>query len=84
MMVDEDSPEWCPHFSDGTPKSQCSKCNGLEARRAEAAAEIVGWFSARYDSRIACGCYVRQGDIIGRRADDTYVCSTHGGHRNGR
>lgn len=60
------------------PASSCSICNGNDARRAAADTTVVHWFEARYDGPIACGCHVQIGDRIGRRADNTFVCSDHG------
>lgn len=60
------------------PVAACVLCNGRAAREERAAAVIVEWFAARYDGRLGCGCRVTHGDLIGRRADDTFVCDLHG------
>lgn len=77
-MVDEDSPEFCPHFADGTPRAQCTRCNGREAQQAAAASEVVHWFPARYDGFLSgCGCWISAGTEIGRRADELLICREH-------
>jgi hypothetical protein len=72
--IDED--EGCKHGL--WPALSCSICNGNEARRSAEASTVVHWFDARYDGRVGCGCYVQVGDRIGRREDDTFVCTAHG------
>ncbi len=59
------------------PVSACVICNGRAERERAAAAEVVHWFDARYDSRLGCGCYALIGEPIAKRADGTYVCADH-------
>jgi hypothetical protein len=60
------------------PPSSCTRCNGSDARRAAEDRRIIGVpFQANFAQRAACGCYIRVGDMIARRADDKYVCEEH-------
>lgn len=49
-------------------------CNGREAREKAERGEIVARFPARYASTLVCGHDVEVGEMIARRADETYVC----------
>lgn len=60
------------------PDTSCSICSGADARRAAAAREVVYWFTAQFESRLACGCIAVAGERIGRCVDEAYVCQAHG------
>ncbi|HRE01004.1 MAG TPA: hypothetical protein PLV68_06865 [Ilumatobacteraceae bacterium] len=76
MSTDHDhDPDECIHGLG--PRSACVLCNGRAAREEAEAHRIVQWFAARYSGRLACGCYTTVGDLIARRADDTFVCLDH-------
>lgn len=72
MSIDQEPDDLCIH--EQIPQT-CSICNGRDGREAAERAVITARFPARYASTLACGHDVEIGDVIARRADETYVCS---------
>ena len=62
----------CPHGLG--PKGHCTICNGRDARERTEHVEIMARFPTKFTGRMPCGHFVEIGDIVARRADDTYVC----------
>jgi hypothetical protein len=62
----------------GIPASQCSKCNGREAKLREErlTSEAIEYtWNAKFEGRCAvCRDYFSIGDRIGRRGDGLLVC----------
>lgn len=82
--VDEDDPEFCPHFADGTQKGLCPTCNGHEQarRKAEQAAnatdaQITGYpMITRYGFQCAvCGAVFGPGVQMLTRRDKRRCCT---------
>ncbi len=78
-MIDEDDPEWCPHFADGTPKAQCSKCSGSEARREAEGRRVERRMRTIFGFHCAiCAEWREIGSTMLSLADGRNVCEYHG------